>query len=91
MVAFKNHWLHPEKPCNGITDSIYIEATIEDEFLHKKFIEMYGKPEMDDSDMVTLLEVESDRLYEALKATRKKLDNINSNWLLRFLIKKFKR
>ncbi len=74
LIAFKGQYLHAEKPCAGINDSIYIEATIEDEFLHKKFIEMYGKPEMDDSERVTLLEEESDRLYETLKAVEKKFD-----------------
>ena len=56
LLAFNNHYLHPDSPCNGIKDYIFIEATIEDDFLHKKFIELYGEPKIDDYDRLKIYE-----------------------------------
>lgn len=54
-MAFLGNWLHPEEPCSGLTDYIDIEATIQDEFLHKKFIGLYGTPSINDYENVTKL------------------------------------
>ena len=56
LISFQGNYLHPEKPCAGILDYIQIEAYISDEVMHKKFVEMYGVPEMSDSERLTLLE-----------------------------------
>ncbi len=48
LIAFQGHFLHVEKPCTGIPDCINIEATIVDEVLHEKFLELYGKPSIND-------------------------------------------
>ena len=52
LISFQGHYLHPDTPCSGIPDYIDIEATIADDFLHKKFIELYGSPEMSDYDLL---------------------------------------
>ena len=82
LIAFHKHYLHPEKPCAGITDCIDIVATKSDESLYKLFIEKYGKPDMDDSDAVTLLEEENDKLYEAYNSLHK----IVNKPLIKFII-----
>ena len=56
LIAFQNCYLHPESPCSGIMDYIDIEATISDNFMHEKFEELYGKPELDDYDKLNLLD-----------------------------------
>src|SRR3990167_6070755 len=48
LVAFQGSYMHIEEPCAGLRDFIYLEAVIEDEFLHEKFENLYGKPELDD-------------------------------------------
>jgi len=50
LIAFQGHYLHPDIPCNGIKDSIDIEATIESEVINEQFNLLYGKPDMDDYD-----------------------------------------
>lgn len=59
--------MHPEDICSGITDYIAIEATIEDEFLYKKFIKMYGTPRFDDYELVNLLEKHKDLLIKKIE------------------------
>lgn len=56
LIASNGFYMHPDTVCNGIKDMIFIEATIEDEFLHEKFIELYGKPDMDDYDRIAVYE-----------------------------------
>ena len=56
LIAFQKHYLHPETPCNGIPDAIEIQATISDDFLYKKFKEIYGSPKIDDSERLDILE-----------------------------------
>lgn len=51
-MSFEKNYLHPDQPCSGITDYIDIEATIADDFMHKKFIELYGIPELSDYDLL---------------------------------------
>ena len=91
LIAMQGHYLHIEKPCSGLVDCISIVATIDDEFLQKKFVEMYGKPERDDYDTVTMLEEESERLAEALAASDKKLKIPLIRfiaWFLNYIVKK---
>ncbi len=56
FISFQGHFLHIEKPCPGITDAIHIEATIQDEAMHDKFLEIYGKPKLDDIDRLEIYE-----------------------------------
>ena len=58
LIAFQGHYMHKTKPCAGVTDAIDFEAVIVDNFLNKKFVEMYGEPSIDDVDRLTLLEKE---------------------------------
>jgi len=67
LLAQHGYYLHPDIPCNGIKDYIRIEATIEDDFMHKKFLELYGKPEMDDGLRITVLEAHKALLITAIK------------------------
>lgn len=52
LIAQNGLYFHPDTPCSGLSDYIDIEATIADDFLHKKFEEAYGKPEIDDYDFL---------------------------------------
>lgn len=56
LIAFQGHYLHPDVPCNGLKDMIEIEATIGDEFLNEKFIDLYGEPELSDYERLELYE-----------------------------------
>lgn len=69
LLAQNGHYMHPEKPCNGIHDYIDIEASIGDEFLHNKFIELYGKPDMDDYERLEMYEKQIKGLQEIIKNT----------------------
>ena len=64
LIAYNNLYLHPETPCNGLLDYIYIEAQVEDEFLHEKFEKMYGKPTLNDYERIGLLEEENQLLRD---------------------------
>ena len=57
-MAFQGHYMHVEEPCAGLKDYIRMEATIEDEFLHEKFNELYGIPSINDYDRIAILEAE---------------------------------
>ena len=83
LIAYNNLYLHPELPCNGLLDYIYIEAQVEDEFLHEKFEKMYGKPTLNDYERIGLLE-EENQLLRDLNLAKQSLLNIP---LIRFLIK----
>ena len=56
LISFMGQYLHVEAPCSGITDSIRIEATIQDEFIYNKWLELYGKPVLSDYERASLLE-----------------------------------
>lgn len=62
LIAFQSHYLHADEPCSGLRDFIYLEANIEDEFLHEKFEKLYGKPELNDYERIGLLEKEIEDL-----------------------------
>ena len=59
-------YTHPDIPCNGLKDSISIEATIDNEDIQAKWEEIYGKPDMDDYARVGVLEEENKSLKETL-------------------------
>jgi len=52
LIAQNGFYLHPEKPCAGLRDFIYISFEVEDERLNKLFIEQYGKPEINDYELL---------------------------------------
>lgn|SRR3990167_7193778 len=99
FIAFMGQFLHVEEPCAGIKDCIDIEAVISDDFLHKKFEEMYGKPEMDDYARILALEEEiriledfTGKAGEKIKETEEKLaDSLRllNKPLIRFFLKCF--
>ena len=66
MIASNGIYFHVEEPCAGLRDYVYIEATIEDEFLHDKFENLYGKPEIDDYKRIELLEAENNGMSKQL-------------------------
>jgi len=72
-------YLHPELPCAGVRDGLEIEGSIADDFLYKKFKEMYGVPKLDDYDRLELLEKE-------IKWGKEQL----SHPVIKFLLKFFK-
>ena len=74
LIAFQGHYLHPDSPCAGIRDNIFIEATIEDESLYKHFEKMYGTPDMDDYERLALYEKHKELLIEAIRKRDAKLD-----------------
>ena len=67
LIAFQGHYLHPEKPCNGLLDFIEIEAVVAEPLINDKFVKLYGAPEIDDSERATLLEEELTAKEELLK------------------------
>lgn len=77
LIAFQGQFLHVEEPCPGILDCINIEATISDEALHDKFLELYGTPELDDYERIALLEAE-------IEILSKRLDNPLVKLILRY-------
>ena len=83
LVSFQNYYLHPETPCAGLLDYVYIEAQIEDEFLHEKFEKLYGKPEINDYERIGLLEEEN----QSLKDLNLAKQGILNKPLIRFLLK----
>ncbi len=52
LIAFQGHYLHPDVPCSGVSDSMSVVATVDDDFLYKKFIEQHGKPIFDDYELL---------------------------------------
>src|SRR3990167_9706820 len=75
LVAFAGQFMHSEEPCAGLRDFIYIEATIEDVFLHEKFEKLYGKPEIDDYKRIELLEIQLLKHHEKILLMEFKLRN----------------
>lgn len=102
LIAFQKNYLHVEEPCAGVLDAIEIEAIIADDFLNKKFKQLYGDPEIDDYDRLKELEDElkkvkgekdlqettAKRDYQELQAEK---DELINNKILRFLLKLFRR
>ena len=86
LVAFAGQFMHIEEPCAGLRDYIYIEAIIEDEFLHEKFEKIYGKPEIDDYERISILE-EENKLLRDLNLAKQ---NLLNKPLVRFLLSFFK-
>ena len=90
LIAYSGLYLHPETPCAGLLDYVYIEAQIEDEFLHEKFEMLYGKPEINDYERIGLLEEENDRMSKQLLLQNQKIiewQQISNTPLLKFLMK----
>ena len=56
LMAFKDHYLHPDNPCEGNSDSLDVTAKIVDDFLYKKFIEKNGKPLQNDYERLNQIE-----------------------------------
>ena len=80
LISFQGCYLHPESPCSGIMDYLFVEAQVEDVFMHEKFEELYGKPKIDDYERVELIEQENERLSSLLSVP-----------LIRFLLRLFKK
>ena len=90
LMSFQGYYLHPEVPCAGVQDSIQIEAEIEDELLHKKFIEIYDKPIYSDYERIALLEEENNRMSKQLLLLQEKIigmENQLKKSLIKFLLK----
>ena len=45
-------YVHPETPCSGISDAIFISYELEDEELQKIFEEKYGHPQYSDHELL---------------------------------------
>ena len=90
LIAYNNLYLHPEPPCNGLLDYIYIEAQVEDEFLHEKFEKLYGKPEINDYERIALLEEENNIMSKQLFLFQEQISKLKNQLekpLIRFLLK----
>ena len=90
LVAFMGQFMHIEEPCAGLRDFVYVEATIEDEFLHEKFEKLYGKPEIDDYKRIGILEEENQLLRDLNSALNLNYQNLSNQPLIRFLLRLFK-
>ncbi len=69
LISFQGQYLHPEVPCAGLKDAVDIEATIYDEQIQDKWVEMYGEPEMSDYERVEVLEQENAELKKVLNTS----------------------
>ena len=92
LIAYNGIYLHTETPCAGLLDYIYIEAQIEDEFLHEKFEKLYGKPTLNDYERIALLEEENNGMSKQLLCLQEKIIEVKNQlekplikFLLRFL------
>ncbi len=83
LIAFMGNFLHVEEPCNGVLDYLYIEAQVEDKFLHKRFTDLYGFPDIDDDEALTLLEEENSKQKKVIQSLRLQLNKP----LVKFVIK----
>src|SRR3990167_11340173 len=90
LIASNGLYFHPEEPCAGLRDYIYIEAVVEDEFLHEKFEKLYGKPQIDDYKRIELLEEENQLLRDLNSALNLNYQNLSNQPLIRFLLRLFK-
>ena len=87
LIAQNGLYFHPEIKCSGLKDYIFIEATIEDKFLHDKFVKLYGKPDMNDYE---LLKVYEDKI-ESYRVLADKYEERLSSPVVQFIIKIMKR
>ena len=87
LIAFCGNYLHPETPCSGLGDGIHFNAVVVDKQLYDKFVEMYGKPEMDDYDRLKALEDENTQLRINSESMALVLDF----WLVRLILKLFRK
>ena len=82
LIAFQKKYLHPETPCNGVLDYIEIEATISDEFMNKKFEELYGDPSINDYERLE----EYESLIERDTSLIEKYEKLLNHPLIKFLL-----
>ena len=90
LIAFQNQWLHPDTPCSGVKDCIQIEGEVNDEFLYKKFIGLYGTPTINDYEHVTLLLKHKKLLTEKIEKDRltiKAYEKVLGIWLVKKALK----
>ncbi len=90
LMAWGGSWLHPDSPCSGVKDCIDIEGSIQDEFLHKKFIGLYGTPTINDYEYVTLLLKHKELLLKKIEKDRlsmKAYEKVLQIWLVRTAVK----
>ena len=94
LIAFGNDtdkcYLHPDGLCNGVRDMIDIDTEITDEFLYKKFIELYGTPKLTDYERVTQLEQHKKVLIEQVKQLNENIehkDKFLKHWLIKFFLR----
>ena len=85
LMSFKGKYMHPSRPCSGLTDAVQIDMTIADEGLQEKWEEIYGTPEKDDYEV----RIELEKELGELKLEHLRLEAvIEGNWLLRWLVSK---
>lgn len=90
LMAWGGNWLHPDSPCNGVKDCVDVEGTVQDEFLYKKFIQMYGTPEIDDYNHVTLLLKHKELLMKKINKDRIKInayERVLGIWIVKKALK----
>ena len=90
LIAWNGIYLHTETPCAGLLDYVYIEAQIEDEFLHEKFEKLYGKPTLNDYERIALLEEENNGMSKQLFLLQEQIDILKNQLekpLIKFLLK----
>ena len=69
LIAFQGHYMHIQQPCSGLQDYINFEAYYADFQANQKFVELYGKPSLDDYDRLAILEsqlIESKKCLESM-------------------------
>jgi len=78
-------YLHPDTPCNGLTDGLLINAEIRDEALYEKFKEIYGTPKESDYDQLNKAEEETWELQEEVGSRKQELQQSREQWYELFL------
>ncbi len=89
-MAWGGNWLHPDTPCSGVKDCIDVEGTIQDEFLYKKFIQLYGIPTINDYENVTLLLKHKELLLKKIEKDRLSMlayDKVLNLWIVKKTLK----
>ena len=90
LIAWMGNYLHDDKPCSGVKDCIQIEGEINDEFLYKKFIGLYGTPTINDYEHVTLLLKHKKSLIEKIEKDRLKIiayERVLGIWIVKKALK----
>ena len=90
LIAWMGRYMHPSKPCSGLTDYIDVEGTVQDKFLYDKFIKMYGTPTINDYDYVTILLKHKELLIKKIDKDRLSMlayEKVLHIWIVRLAVK----